>query len=92
MHQIYSLRAGKKSRLGQRHGLQNITLTPYYYKNIYRKMRYVYFYEYIFQDKPIHIIFHICKLNNLKVIDDLYSQCLTQNMSKTTSFTNTEGV
>ena len=36
--------------------------------------------------------FHIYKLNNLKVIDDLYSQCLTQSMSKTTSFTNTEGV
>ena len=36
--------------------------------------------------------FHICKLTNLKVIDDLYSQCLTQNMSKTTFFTNTEGV
>ena len=30
--------------------------------------------------------------HNLKVIDDLYSQYLTQNMSKTTSFTNTEGV
>ena len=36
--------------------------------------------------------FHICKLNNLKVIDDLYSQYLTQNMSKTTFFTNTEGI
>jgi len=36
--------------------------------------------------------FHICKLNNLKVLDNLYSQCLTQILSKTTSFTNTEGV
>ena len=36
--------------------------------------------------------FHICKLNNLKVIDDLYSQCLTQTLSKTSSFTNMEGV
>jgi len=31
-------------------------------------------------------------LNNLKVIHDLYSQCLTQALSKTTSFTNMEGV
>ena len=36
--------------------------------------------------------FHIYKINNLKAIDDLYSQCLTQNKSKTTFFTNTEGV
>ena len=36
--------------------------------------------------------FHICKLNNLKVINDFYSQYLTQTLSKTTYFTNTEGV
>ena len=36
--------------------------------------------------------FHICKLNNLKVIDNLYSQCLTQILSKTSSFIVTEGV
>jgi hypothetical protein len=36
--------------------------------------------------------FHISKLNDLKVIHDLYSQCLTQIMSKTTSFTKPEGV
>jgi hypothetical protein len=36
--------------------------------------------------------FHISKLNDSKVIHDLYSQCLTQIMSKTTSFTNPEGV
>jgi hypothetical protein len=36
--------------------------------------------------------FYICKLNNLKVIDDLYSQCLTQSLSKTTSKSDTEGV
>ena len=36
--------------------------------------------------------FHICKLNNLKIIDDLYSQCLTKILSRTTSFPNTEGV
>ena len=33
----YSFRVGKKSRLGQRHSLQNITLIPCYYKNIYKK-------------------------------------------------------
>jgi hypothetical protein len=31
--------------------------------------------------------FHIIKLNDLKVIHDLYSQCLNQTLSKTTSFT-----
>jgi hypothetical protein len=36
--------------------------------------------------------FHISKLNNLKVLHDLYSQCLTQGLSKMTSFFNTEGV
>jgi hypothetical protein len=36
--------------------------------------------------------FHICKLNDLKVIHHLYSQCLTQTLSKTTSFTKLEGV
>ena len=64
----YSLRAGKRSRLGQRHGLQNITLTPCYYKNIYRKVRYVYFYESIFQDKSIHIIFTFAKSTILKLL------------------------
>jgi hypothetical protein len=36
--------------------------------------------------------FHISKLNDLKVIRDLYFQCLTQTLSKTTSFTKPEGV
>jgi hypothetical protein len=36
--------------------------------------------------------FHIFKLNNLKVIRDLYSQCLTQTLSKTTSNRELEGV
>jgi len=81
----YSFRIGKESRLGQRHGLQNTTLTSYFFKNIYKKVIYINFYENIFQDKSIHIIFYICKLNNLKVIDDLYSQCLIQTLSKTTS-------
>jgi len=36
--------------------------------------------------------FHICKLNNLKVIDDLYFQCLTQTLFKTISKSYTERV
>jgi len=52
----------------------------------------VYFYESIFHEKSIYIIFHIFKLNNLIVIDDLYSQCLTQTLSKTTSKLYTEEV
>jgi hypothetical protein len=36
--------------------------------------------------------FHIFKLNDLKVIHDLYSQCLTQTLSKTTSNREPEGV
>ena len=53
----YSLHTHKVSRLEQRHSLQNTTLTSYFYKNIYWKVIYVYFYESIFQDKSIHIIF-----------------------------------
>jgi hypothetical protein len=47
----------KKVVFGQRHGLQNTTLTSCFYKNIYWKVIYVYFYESIFQDKSIHIFF-----------------------------------
>jgi hypothetical protein len=36
--------------------------------------------------------FHIYKLNDLKVIYDLYSQCLTQTLSETTSNTEPDGV
>jgi hypothetical protein len=38
------------------------------------------------------MIFHIFKLNDLKVIHLLYSQCLTKILSKTISFTKLEGV
>jgi len=34
-----------------------LTLTSYFYKNIYQKVVYVYFYESIFQDKFIHMVF-----------------------------------
>ena len=53
----YSLHSQKESRFGQRYGLQNTTLTFYFYKNNYQKVIYVYFYENIFQDKSINIIF-----------------------------------
>jgi hypothetical protein len=35
---------------------------------------------------------HISKLNELRVVNDLYSQFLTQTMLKTTSFTQLDGV
>ena len=43
----YSLHTRKECRFGQRHGLQSLTLTSYFYKNIYRKFIYLYIYEYI---------------------------------------------
>jgi hypothetical protein len=36
--------------------------------------------------------FRIFKLNNLKTIYDLYSQCLTQNLFKTICFTDMKRV
>jgi hypothetical protein len=83
---------GKRSRFGHRHGLQSITLTSYFYKNIYWRVIYVYFLWKYFSRQIYSYGFHIFKLNTLKVIHDLYSQCLTQTLSKTTSFTNMEGV
>ena len=53
----YSLHTHKTWRFGQQHGLQNISLTSYFYQNIYQKVIYVYFYESNFVDKFIHIIF-----------------------------------
>ena len=47
----------KRSRFEQQHVLQSLTLTSYFYKNIYRKVIYLYFYESIFQNKSIHMIF-----------------------------------
>ena len=38
------------------------------------------------------IWFYILKLKKLKVIHDLYSQCLTQTLSKMTFFSSMEGV
>ena len=54
---IYSLYTRKENRFEHRHGLQNLILTSYFYKNIYRKVIYLYFYESVFQDKFIHMVF-----------------------------------
>jgi len=54
---MYSLYIRKKSGFGQRHDFQNLTLTSYFYKNIYRKLIYLYFYKNIFQDKSIYTEF-----------------------------------
>jgi hypothetical protein len=40
----------------------------------------------------LYVVFTFSKLNDLKVIHNLYSQCLTQIMSKMNSFTKPEGV
>jgi hypothetical protein len=55
----YSLHTRKECRLGQRHGLQSLALTSCFYKNIYQKVEkwYIYFYESIFQEKSIHMVF-----------------------------------
>jgi hypothetical protein len=53
----YSLRFHIRSRLGQQDGHQNTTLTSLFYKNIYRKVTYVYSYESNFSDKSIYMIF-----------------------------------
>jgi hypothetical protein len=55
-------------------------------------MIHVYFYESIFFKTNLFLWFHIFKLNTSKIIYDLYSQCLTQILFKTISFTNLEGV
>jgi hypothetical protein len=53
----YSLHTDNSGRFGQRHCLESITLTSYFYKNIYWKVIYVYFYENTFQDKSIYMVF-----------------------------------
>jgi len=88
---VYSLHTRKESRFGQRHGLQSLTMTSYFYKNIYHQVIYLYLWKY-FLRQIYSYDFCILKLNNLKVIHDLYSQCLTQTLSKTTSFSSMDGV
>jgi hypothetical protein len=53
---------------------------------------YVYFLWKYFLRQIYSYGFHISKLNNLKVIHDLYTQCLTQAMSKMTWITSMNGV
>jgi hypothetical protein len=78
-HSWYSLRIGFRCRLGQRHGLQN---TWYMYT----------FMKVFFKTNLFSYNFHICKLNNLKIIYDLYYQSLTQTLFKTISKSYMEGV
>jgi hypothetical protein len=79
---VYSLPIGFKSRLGQRHGLQNTTLTSCFYKKYLWKSDICILLWKYFSRQIYSYNFYICKLNDLKVIDDLYSQCLTQTLSK----------
>ena len=46
---MYSLHTRKEYRFGQRQGLQNLTWTSYFYKNIYRKVIYLYFMKVFFK-------------------------------------------
>jgi hypothetical protein len=57
-HDGYSLHTGNWSRFGQRHCLQIITLTSYFYKKYLLKSDIWIFYESIFQDKSIHMVLH----------------------------------
>jgi hypothetical protein len=50
------------------------------------------FCESILQNISIDVIFVFLKLNNLKVIHDLCSQCLSEILSETTCFMSMEGV
>ena len=46
----------------------------------------------VFFNTNLFINFYIFKLNNLRVIHDLYSQGLTQTLSKTSIMLGMEGV
>ena len=58
-------------------------------KNIYCKVIYLYFRK-VFLKINFSYSFCILKLNNLKIIHDLYSQYLIQIFSKTTFFSSME--
>jgi len=89
---IYSLHIEFRSRLGQRHGLQNTTLVSYFNKKYLGKNDiFILLWKY-FSKQIYSYNFYICKINNLKAIDDLYCQCLIQTLSKTTFKSYTEGV
>jgi hypothetical protein len=87
----YSLWFPIRSRLGQRHGHQSTTLTSLFYKNIIEKLYMYILTKVIFKTKLLYD-FHIFKLNDLKVVLVLYSQCLTKTLSKMTSNGEPEGV
>jgi hypothetical protein len=91
---IHSLWFGIRSRLGQRHGHQNTTWLLICIKIYIRKLYMYIFMKVILKAniciflwkqfwKQIYLYdFHISKLNDLKVIHNLYFQCLTQTFSK----------
>ena len=66
-------------------------LTSYFYKKFIKKW-YKYIFIKVFSRQIYSYGFHIFKLNDLKVIHNLYCQCLTQTLSKTTCFMGMEGV
>jgi hypothetical protein len=75
------LRFGKWSCLGQQHVLQSIILTSYFYKKYLLKTNICLLLWKYFARQSIHVV------NDFKVIHDSYSWCLTQTLSKMTSFT-----
>jgi hypothetical protein len=68
----YSLYTHKESRLEQQHGLQRVTLTLCFYKNIYQNVVYIYTFMNVFLKQIYLYGFLISKFNNLKVTHDLY--------------------
>jgi len=81
----YSLHTWKECRFGQRHGLQSLTLTSYFLKNIYRKVMYLYFYEYFFKIN-LFIWFLYFETQRLKSYSWFIFPMLTQTLSKMTFF------
>jgi hypothetical protein len=56
-------------------------LTSYCYKNICRIVMYVYFYESIFQDKSIHLVFTFANSTILWFIFSMFDPNLVLNVS-----------
>jgi hypothetical protein len=80
MRRWYSFRFGKRSCL-QRYSLQNTNLI-YFYIKIFIKNHICIFLWKCFFKQIYWYDFYIYKLNNLKVIHHLYSQYLTETVSK----------
>jgi len=76
----------------QRHGLRSVILISYFYKKYLLKSDVCIFLWKYFSTQIYSYDFHIFKHNNLKVIHDLYSQCLILALSKMIYFRNLVGV